>query len=297
MKQLNLILKFSLVILTMSLVSCKSITYYQVYKTVPDSKIKMWDNELVYEDENCRVSYNLWSNGGNMGFLFHNKTSENIVINLDKSFFVRNGEAFNYYKDRVFTTSYSEGSAKGRSASASKSAQLSHSATGWGFWGGLLETVSASAAASVSATSSTLASASTSSSVSFNEQKSVIIPPKTAKSFFEYNIIESVYRDCDLFLFPKKREIRTLSFSENESPYVFSNRIAYSLANIDEVILIENGFYVSGITNYPIGEITEEIVEINCDYSEKYTSRSKTQHFKKNTISPEGFYYRYYDFR
>lgn len=296
MKQLNLILKFSFVILAMSMMSCKS-TYYQIYRTVPDGKIKMWDNELVYEDENCIVSYNLWSNGGNIGFLFHNKTNENIIINLDQSFFVRNGEAFNYYKDRVFTTSYSVGSSKGKSASASKSAHLSHAATGWGFWGGLFETVSASAAASLSATATTFTSASTSSSISFNEQKSVIIPPKTAKRFFEYNIVESVYRDCDLFLFPKKREIRTLSFSENESPYVFSNRIAYSLSNIDEVILIENGFYVSDITNYPKREITEEFVETNCDYSDKYTSKSKTQHFKKNTITPEGFYFRYSDFR
>jgi hypothetical protein len=31
-------------------------------------------NSLAYEDENCKVFYDFWKDGGNVGFLFQNKT-------------------------------------------------------------------------------------------------------------------------------------------------------------------------------------------------------------------------------
>ncbi|MDD4460047.1 MAG: hypothetical protein PHQ24_09620 [Proteiniphilum sp.] len=44
--------------------------------------------------------------GGNMGFGFFNKTNENIYLNLDECFFVRNDIANDYFLEREFTPTY-----------------------------------------------------------------------------------------------------------------------------------------------------------------------------------------------
>ena len=48
--------------------SCMKSSYFQVYKTATSDKLVLKENLLVYEDENCKVSYNLWNEGGNIGF-------------------------------------------------------------------------------------------------------------------------------------------------------------------------------------------------------------------------------------
>lgn len=323
MKQFNLALKISLVLITISLASCKSITYYQVYKAEPDNNVSVTsNNKLEYEDENCRISYNLWSNGGNMGFKIFNKTDKNLIIDLGNSFFIRNGEAYDYYQNRVFTQSSVFGSTKSKSATTAaarseqslKSKQTSTSttdvtivampsiATGVATQSGL-STVSSSLSSIFGAVSNTNTSStmsSTGQSVSFAEVGLVVIPPNTYKYFYEYNIVDGVFRDCDLLLFPKKKDIKTLSFSKSNSPYIFSNIISYSLENQDEVNIIENEFYVSEVTNYPEKEILESVDLNDCDIINRFSSNSQKdtrKYFKRNKVSPDGFYYRYIDFR
>src|SRR5690554_7809005 len=88
-----------LAFLTLLLSSCTT-TFYQVYKAKPIDNLTTSDSSLVYEDENCMVSYNLWDDGGNVGFKFYNKTDQDIFVNLEESFFIVNGVANDYYKDR-----------------------------------------------------------------------------------------------------------------------------------------------------------------------------------------------------
>ena len=109
----------STVIIVVLLSSCAT-TFYQVYKTTATNKMANKDNQLVYEDENCKVSYNLWGEGGNIGFRFFNKTDKNISLNLEESFFILNGISYNYYRSRVFTTSTTAGATTAKTSSASK---------------------------------------------------------------------------------------------------------------------------------------------------------------------------------
>ena len=54
------------------LTSCASTSYFQVYKASTSNKLVNKGNLLIYEDENCKVSYDLWGEGGNIGFKFLN---------------------------------------------------------------------------------------------------------------------------------------------------------------------------------------------------------------------------------
>ncbi len=83
--------------------SCVKYPYYQVYKVDPVKDVEYRSNKLIYEDDNCQVTYDLWSDGGDVGFVFYNKTTKNIYLNLKECFFILNGVAYNYFKDRVYT--------------------------------------------------------------------------------------------------------------------------------------------------------------------------------------------------
>lgn len=242
------------------LTSCVPTSYFQIYKTIPSDKITLKENSLVYEDDNCKVLYNLWEDGGNIGFRFYNKTEENIYLNLEESFFILNGISFNYYQNRVFTNSSSAGTSAASTPTASKS---------------------------IFAINSVGVMTSSSYSVSYDEEKIVCIPSMTSKIITEYSINKSLYRDCDLFKYPSKKEIKTKNFKKSDSPFIFSNRILYTVGKLGNLVKFENNFYVSEITNYPEKEILESKNEEFCGQ----IGVGLIKYFKNS--SPDKFYIKY----
>jgi hypothetical protein len=200
------------------------------------------ESELVYDDENCKITYNLWEDGGNIGFVFLNKTDKNIYLNLDESFFVLNGVAYDYYQNRTFTKSSSVSTSASRNASASKSV------TGVNV-DGYIQTNR------IAVTNTIGVSAAEGFSVSYLEERIICIPAKTSKSIAEYKINGSLFRNCELLRFPLPRQAKTIKLTKAESPMVFSNRLSYSFGRNDVLIKVQNEFYVSEITNYPEREM------------------------------------------
>jgi len=98
-------LLFLSVVATSLLSSCSS-TFYQVYE-VKSNALKQTDNSLVYENEDLKVMYNLWSAGGSMNFIVQNKTGRDLFLDMGQSFFIFNGQATDYFQDREFTSSVS----------------------------------------------------------------------------------------------------------------------------------------------------------------------------------------------
>lgn len=218
--------------------SCSSNYYYQVYKVDPVKDIEYKSNSLIYENDDCIVYYNLWENGGNIGFNFYNKTSKNLYLNLKESFFILNGEAFDYYKNRVYTNKLSQ--------------KLSSEFV-----------------------------------ISYNEPDIICIPAYSSKNIAEYDINNVLYRDCDLYRFPSKKQVKTVSFNKENSPFVFSNRIAYYIDSKENSTHFENEFFVTEITNYPENQVIEERPELFCEQEGK-----KEMKFFKNE-TPFQFYIRY----
>ena len=253
--------------------SCKT-TYFQVYKTTATNDLTKTNNHLVYEDENCKVSYNLWNDGGDIGFLFHNKSNKEIYLNLEESFFILNGVAHDYYQDRVFTKSSSSEASSSRTTTASKSV------SGINYFN-LLQTNSLHANSSVGLVSTS------GYSTAYTEESIINIPAMTSKIISEYSINRALFRDCDLFKYPTKSQVKTKSFAKADSPIVFSNRLAYSVGKDGELIRFENEFYVTEITNYPENEILESKKAEFCGQKSGVISR----YFKN--VSPDKFYIKY----
>lgn len=85
--------------------SCSSSFYYQICDVYSTNTPRQGD-KYVYEDDNCKVTYDFWAENGDAGFVFTNKTDKNICVNLEKTFFVNNGVSNNYYfsipKERIY---------------------------------------------------------------------------------------------------------------------------------------------------------------------------------------------------
>ena len=88
---------FLLALLT---ISCQPY-YYQVYE-VTSQDVSQGGDVLLSENEDCRVTYNLWSENGDVSFLFFNKTDSNLYVVMPKSFFILNGIANDYYTQSIY---------------------------------------------------------------------------------------------------------------------------------------------------------------------------------------------------
>ena len=59
----------------LSLISCSNYNFVQVYEIQSENCSK--DNDvLTYSNDDCSVMYDFWSEGGDGGFIFHNKTNK-----------------------------------------------------------------------------------------------------------------------------------------------------------------------------------------------------------------------------
>lgn len=283
-----------LAMVCMALSSCAPITYYQMYQTQPVSDIAMHDDCMVYEDENCAVLYNFWKEYGEIGFVFYNKSAENIYLHLDECFYVENGVAYDYYRNRVYTNSKSfVTSNQLTNVYGSYITKTNASANANYYWIGGYGTANAYGNQTtykngyiIGATSAiTNASAN---SVSIAEKQIICIPPKTSKVITEFDIKSSVYRSCDIYRNPGRKDPHSVTFSKDNSPLIFGNRIAYSIGDSESLLRVSNEFYVSKISNYSSSEITtrEKIVECG------KTKDSEVRVFKES--GPNQFFIRYY---
>lgn len=223
-------IKYFSLVLVVILTSCAVPNYYQLYKTNFEGG-KIDNNKIVFEDNNCRISYNFWNSGGDVGFSIYNKTDTDITINLTKTFFVLNGVAYEYFQNRV----YSNSSSIATSLSSYRFSNYRYS----------------------NQTSSSSAALSSSYGTAFNEKPELTIPPKTLISISEFTVVESRYVNCGLTKFPTRRDIKTISFDKKNSPFVFYNLITYSSKS--DTIRLENNFYVSEITNLPESEVFTDV--------------------------------------
>lgn len=78
-----------------SFTSCTSINYQVL--SVKSPLMKKGSDEVTYENDKISVVYNFWSHTGDLRFFIENKTDKILYLDLNNSFFIKNGTAINYY--------------------------------------------------------------------------------------------------------------------------------------------------------------------------------------------------------
>lgn len=219
---------------------------------------------MLYEDDNCALFYSLWANGGDASFAIYNKTDEVLYVDLSKSFFIRNGIANDYYRERAWSETSSSSFGTQTTSSVAAYGNISSSygvgATYLGNFGSLpftaadpiLTTANAQKTESYgllrSAAFANSYATSTSSSVAVKEQKIMAIPPHASKIVAEYAISTELLLNCNLDRYPEDKA--SITFNEQNSPLRFSNYITYHLGNTTQENVVRNDFYIAKITNY-----------------------------------------------
>lgn len=243
----------SLVVAASCLLSSCAKTFYQVYQIEAD-QLKESQDALAFENDDCIVSYNLWSKGGNLSFLFTNKTDHSLYLEMSESFFIRNGEAIDYYHEGSVTTT--------ASYSVSESMQASAALLGYinmnGKWYD----------GAVAVSDKITKGASASKSVTLENQKIICIPPYSSKYITSFSILKNAQLECNQpkMNYPKKASKQIARYNANNTPLSFRNRLAYT-TNPDgkDFHYIDNSFWLSSYTNYSKKAATKTVTNKPCN--------------------------------
>ena len=248
--------------------------YYQVYE-VKSQDVSQKENALSYENADCRITYNLWSEGGNLSFLIHNKTDKNLYVVMPQSFFILNGVANDYYSE----SSYSHSVTNSAALAASRQLSISGFLTDGYYW--YPSRLSRQLGASVGM--------STTETIETKEAAFVCVPPKSAKFVKGFNLSDHIYKDCNNSSenYPKNTS-SVVRYTQGETPLSFRNRIAYTFnEQSSEIKYIEHLFWLSSLQNYSEkAAISKQKIE-ECETKARKVQRSF------NMYSPSKFYNRY----
>ncbi|MCQ2348691.1 MAG: hypothetical protein MJZ65_05845 [Paludibacteraceae bacterium] len=96
-----------------------------------------------------------------------------------------------------------------------------------------------------------------------------------------------LYLDCDLNRTPDKNKPASMTFDFESTPLLFRSVLCYRLSGSDDIVLVDNAFYISRITNYRTSDLSEMVTEDkeNCLNVEGY-SHSTKQQYRLNLFRP-----------
>ena len=245
------------ILVLLLLTSCAPITFYQLIETEGIGLKNETDN-LVFENDEIKVFYNLWSENGNPGFVFYNKTDSDIIINKRECYFIINGISYDYFQNRSYTFSNSVESISTNSTnsfniknSQNGSISLKDNNVGYNSSRTNGNYSSSSKIVGNSASNSQSLGHSKGTAVTYNEDSIVKVPSKTSKVIVEFNVTQNYIQNCEIDLTPNSSKIKRATFTKENSPLVFSNRISYQLLNQENSKKeIENQFFVNRLSNY-----------------------------------------------
>lgn len=208
--------------------SCAPSQYMQI-ATLKSEQVKLQSNgSFTSERPEFTIKYDFWSTYGDVGFMVTNNSDEDLYLNLEKSYFINNGYAYDYYQNRIIVNS-------------SKSS---------------LTTISGA----LSSTSSTYSANET--TVEYIEDKIVCIPAHSSKYFKEFQAAYEVYRECGFQRDPSKKENAIIEFEEDNSPRVFENRLMFTMGGRE--IPVTHKFYVCELQNISDKNACEEVYVKDC---------------------------------
>lgn len=239
-------------VVLMCLTSCKS-TYYQVY-SVKGEKCNQGSKWLSYQNEDCKITYDLWSESGAVFFSFENTTDSDIFINMRQSFYICNNRANCYYSGLSHEyKSFQMGSMSGTlTKGLGVGVGLGVGFNGVDLMGDPMHfSASASASAFKAASLTKSISKGNSQSVRIQEQEVVCVPSKSSLVFCKFAINPPVYRDCIKASDSPADSINLRTFQIDNSPIVINNRISYSFdKDLKTQKQFDNVFWLNRVDNY-----------------------------------------------
>lgn len=250
MKTNNIIVFVFIVLTSIVNISCSK-DFYQVY-TLESRDLKLQDNSLTFENSDCQVSYNFWSDGGVVSFAFMNKTDKDIFINMKESFLIINGNAHDYFEEKT----YSLGSAFTATTGYEEKLRVSLSGN-TGIWPNKAYTT-IEESKTVSSKSVLM------NTISKTEQDIICVPANSYKIFSKFRICPDIYQKCEKKIdYPSMRSLLA-KFDSTNSPLKMNNRLTYGFKNDNMDKHIDNVLWIGEIENFSKKGAIEKRNEKGC---------------------------------
>lgn len=213
-------------VLILSLSSCYVTNYMQV-ATLQSNNVSLKDGCYLYVDEAVRVEYVFNREDGVFTFEVMNLTDGDIYVDMEKSLFVYNQQAYDYAGRDLYTTTY---------AGAAVTTTSGYMSMGGGSVSGV-------------GTTKIYGEAST---VSQRLPKKILIPKGCYRTFYGFDINEEIYRQMFFARNPGPKEEVFILRENMHRPIDFSN-IIYIICDTQEFV-VKNDFEVAGIENICVTE-------------------------------------------
>jgi hypothetical protein len=255
---------YYILFLIIALSACTSQNYYQLIETESNAS-ESNSSSIIFENEELEISFDFWGDKGNGSFIVFNKTDKDIFIDLKRSHLIINDLAITYFQNRNFSN---------------KKVSFFSPASD--------DFIKEQQSIKLPGVSPKPASVQANETVVFYEERVLCIPPHSKQMIFGFNLMENIYRDCNLYRFPNNKQILSSEFTSENSPYIYRNRISYSYdEKFTTIKTFETNFFVKKITNYPENEfIKYESVKF-CSDSSSYSTEVYPMY------KPNSFYIKY----
>ncbi len=247
-----------IIIILLTVSSCSKVFSYRQIGTLSSDNVKMTNSgAFEYSNSGITISYNFWSEGGNVSFVITNNTDKDIYLLKDICYFIQNGWAYDYYLNRTYIESSTASSSVAQTygASVNANSQLSGQLSDFAKWklnspfSNINYSSSGISYGASRAAASTLSHSSQSGfATETPEQKTVCIPAHSSKHFSDFNISTTPHRQCGFARDAQTEDGEKISFtSASNSPQTFENRLVFNING--EIVPIVNKFYVSEYLN------------------------------------------------
>lgn len=251
-----------LIITTLCFTACSPILFMQIATLSSDNVALQNDGSYIYKDTLMTIEYDFWTETGKFHFTIMNNSDDDIYLNLAESYFVNNGNAYDYYQARTYIYTNVKLTSTSLSISTYDAGNL---ATTYRGLNAKQYALSVSKGSQLSNSHSTASEKGI--SVEYMEKPIVCIPAYTSKTFVEFNVASAVYRECGFIRDPRRDEQAIREYSTTSSPRIIENRLTFELG--DMVIPVTNVFYVTCFQNISYYDATEYIQIENCDGTKK----------------------------
>ncbi|MGB9852299.1 MAG: hypothetical protein ACPLPX_05480 [Candidatus Kapaibacteriota bacterium] len=208
--------------------SCQSTYYFQLFTISYEPQFYQTNDAIIYEDSTCRLLLNFWDVKGKLYITFFNNLNENIILNLDETFFINNMFAIPFFQNRSFESQVT---------SFQRTVTYLENFTNKTNSADNIQTLR------------TFAQPIYSTKVIYKENNVAIIPPKSYINIYEphLNIVPYYYDSNLLEKYPEKP--RAVDFIKSNSPFVFRLRFSFETSNTKQKYILDKEFFISSIIN------------------------------------------------
>lgn len=221
--------KFLILLATCTMgISCAPL--YRQIATLHSNEVELLDNgKYTSQLDNIYINYDFWSENGIVSFEIYNNSANDVLIDMTKSFFIRNGIANDYFNNSSRIISFN------------------------------LNTSTTNAMTSVR----TIVGANKGESIEYKEKDMICIPAKSSKILAKFTLLDLPYRECGFIRNPKRKEKSIYVFNDKNSPLSFENRIMFIIDGNET--LLTNKFHANQFQNILNRKCYEKIGQEGCN--------------------------------